>query len=97
MSNGLAIAAVTAILKNLLENELVKSRAMATLGEIAVTALPLDLVSSSSNDRPQLNLFLYQITQNRNADWIARERGRESCKKLGSDRAVSLQDLHILR
>ncbi|MBE9010668.1 DUF4255 domain-containing protein [Pseudanabaenaceae cyanobacterium LEGE 13415] len=78
MGNGLVIAAITAVLKDLLETGLVKSAAMSTLGDVAVTALPLDRVSGGSEERIQLNLFLYQITQNRNADWIARERGRNA-------------------
>lgn len=87
MSNGLAIAAITAVLKDRLETGLVKNAVLSTLGDVIVTALPLDRIHANSEERIQLNLFLYQITQNRNADWIARERGRTMAKPANFDAA----------
>ncbi|PSB29994.1 Pvc16 family protein [Chlorogloea sp. CCALA 695] len=68
MSNGLAIAAITAILKNLLENGLVQNSALSSMGNVLVTTLPPDQISIGVDGQPQLNLFLYQVSQNRNAD-----------------------------
>jgi Pvc16 N-terminal domain len=71
MSNVLSIAAVTAVIKDLLENGLVSDAIVSTMGDVVVTALPPDRVSVEADERPQLNLFLYQISPNRNADWSA--------------------------
>ena len=68
MSNGLAIAAVTAIFKNLLEDGLVQNVALSSMGNVLVTTLPPDQISIGVDGQPQLNLFLYQVSQDRNAD-----------------------------
>lgn len=68
MSNALAIAAVTAVFKNLLEDGLVQNAALSSMGNVLVTALPPAQISIGVDDRPQLNLFLYQVSQDRNAD-----------------------------
>jgi Pvc16 N-terminal domain len=69
MSNVLSISAVTAVFKDLLENGLVSDAIVSSMGDVVVTALPPDRVSVEADERPQLNLFLYQISPNRNADW----------------------------
>ena len=68
MSNGLEIAAITAVFKNLLENGLVQNAALSSMGNVLVTTLPPDQISVGVDGQPQLNLFLYQVSQNRNAD-----------------------------
>jgi Pvc16 N-terminal domain len=68
MSNGLAIAAVTAVFKNLLEDGLVQNSALSSMGNVPVTTLPPDQISIGVDGQPQLNLFLYQVSQNRNVD-----------------------------
>lgn len=68
MSNGLAIAAITAVLKNLLEDGLVQNTALSSMGNVLVTTLPPNQISIGVDDQPQLNLFLYQVSQNRNVD-----------------------------
>jgi hypothetical protein len=73
MSNALSIAAVTAVLKDLIENNLVKDAIATTLGDVIVTALPPDRITQGTDERAQLNLFLYQVSQNRNADWVSGE------------------------
>jgi hypothetical protein len=78
MSNGLAIAAVTAVLKNVLEDGLVQNSALSSIGNVLLTTLPPDKVSIGADGQPQLNLFLYQVTQNRNADWMGRDRNHQS-------------------
>lgn len=73
MSNALSIAAVTGVIKYLLENGLVSDAIASSVGDVIVTALPPDRISVGSDERAQLNLFLYQVTQNRNADWVSKE------------------------
>ncbi|MBW4457247.1 MAG: DUF4255 domain-containing protein [Nostoc indistinguendum CM1-VF10] len=73
MSNVLSIAAVTAVLKALLENGLVSDPITASVGDVIVTALPPDRISVEADERAQINLFLYQVTQNRNVDWLSQE------------------------
>jgi hypothetical protein len=68
MSNGLAIAATTAVFKNLLEDGLVQNSALSSMGNVLVTTLPPDQISIGVDGEPQLNLFLYQVSQNRNAN-----------------------------
>lgn len=73
MSNALSIATVTAVIKNLLENGLVGDTIAASVGDVLVTALPPDRIQVGSDERAQINLFLYQVTQNRNVDWVSQE------------------------
>lgn len=73
MSHTLSLVTVTAVLKDLLENGLVNDAIAASIGDVIVTALPPDRISVGTDERAQLNLFLYQVTQNRNADWIGQE------------------------
>jgi hypothetical protein len=63
MSNALAIAAITATLKHLLQ----AIAADGDLNDAAVTILPLDK-ARGNNTANQLNLFLYQIQ--RNPAWV---------------------------
>lgn len=71
MSNVFSIAAVTATIKDLLENGLVSDAIVSSMGDVMVTALPPDRISIEADERPQLNLFLYQVLPNRNADWLS--------------------------
>lgn len=74
MSNVLAIAAVTQLLKDLLNNALIDGDASQALGaDFTVTALPPDRVvaDAGENQTTQLNWFLHRITEDpslRNAD-----------------------------
>jgi hypothetical protein len=63
MSNPLAIAAVTAALKDLLNNGLL-SHDLSSIGSFSVTALPPDRIATGQNEPNQLNLFLYHLTPN---------------------------------
>lgn len=79
MSNALSIAAVTATIKNLLENGLVGDAIAASVGDVLVSAIPPDKIQVGTDERAQINLFLYHVTQNRNVDWISPEfRNRHS-------------------
>ncbi len=99
MSNALAIAAVTAVLKDLLENGLVSDSITTSVGDVIVTALPPDRISVGTDERAQLNLFLYQVSQNRNADWVSRELRQHSPRLMGEPRSTNpplALDLHYL-
>jgi Pvc16 N-terminal domain len=68
MSNALAIASVTAVLKNLLNNGLTNQDISATVGSFTVSALSPDRIDiTTPGQQSQLNLFLYQVTPN--AGW----------------------------
>jgi hypothetical protein len=58
---GLAIASVTAVLKDLLGTALIGYSGMAGLGDVIVTAIPPDRITAGAEERPQLNLFLYRV------------------------------------
>lgn len=81
MSNALAIAGVTAVLKDLLNNGLIDHNVTGAVGgNVTVTALPPDRVfAAGTQEGNQLNLFLHQVTPNpgwRNAGLPSRdERG----------------------
>jgi hypothetical protein len=99
MSNLLSIAAVTAVLKVLLENGLVSDPIAASVGDVIVTALPPDRISVEADERAQLNLFLYQVTQNRNVDWVSQEFRNRHSPINGNPRSLTpplALDLHYL-
>jgi hypothetical protein len=65
LSTALAIAGVTATLKDLLNNGMIDGNVSGLLGSsVLVTDLPLDRVAASGSQGPQLNLFLHRITFN---------------------------------
>ena len=107
MSNVLAIAAVTQLLKDLLNDALINGDASQALGaDFTVTALPPDRVVSENPEQQgtQLNLFLHRITPNaalRNSDLPTRDSGgRLLCRpRLALDlhyilTAVAAEELH---
>lgn len=65
MANALAIASVTALLKDLLNDGLINQNVDA-LFNFQVTAQPPDRISDAGNGLPinRLNLFLYRVTPN---------------------------------
>jgi Pvc16 N-terminal domain len=64
MSSALGIAAVTAVLKNLLDNRLIEQGVAGRLGDVTVSALPPDRIATGADEKSQLNLFLYRLTPN---------------------------------
>src|SRR5215831_12066323 len=65
MSSALALASVTAVLKDLLENGLARGGVTSKIGgDTSVSALPPDRVTAGAEERAQLNLFLYAVTAN---------------------------------
>lgn len=79
MSNALAIAGVTAVIKDLLDSGMIDEAITDILGAgVTVTSMAPDTVSLDNNDSPQLNLFLHQVTPNvawRNAALPSRDAG----------------------
>jgi len=65
MSSALAIASVTAVLRDLLNNGLVNHDVQATVGSASVSATSPDRIDKDEPSR--LNLFLYQVSPN--ASW----------------------------
>jgi hypothetical protein len=96
MSNALAIAGVSAVLKDLLDNGLIDHQVTDVLGAgVTVSSLAPDVVPIEGNNlAPRLNLFLHQVTPN--AAW--RNVDLPSCNASGrrvSNPPLAL-DLHYL-
>lgn len=65
MSNALGIAAVTAVLRDLLQNGLIDHDVSGTLGDVDVFTRPPDLVPESTSETgSKLNLYMYQVMPN---------------------------------
>jgi hypothetical protein len=104
MSSALAIAAVTAVLKNLLDNRLIEQGVATSLGDVTVSALPPDRIATGADEHSQLNLFLYRVTPNsgwRNRSAAARNGNNgsnaEHKEAAGASKPVPLAlDLHYL-
>jgi hypothetical protein len=68
MSNALALAGVSAVLKDLLNNGLIDHDISGAVGgPVTVTVQSPDRVKTGDDEKPQLNLFLYQVSPN--AGW----------------------------
>lgn len=64
MSNAFVIGAVTAVLKNLLDNATVHEPLVSSIGSVKVTAISPDQIKLESSDYVRLNLFLYHVEPN---------------------------------
>jgi hypothetical protein len=94
MSSALAIASVTALLKNLLDDGMVDDTVVGTVGNVKVSAVAPDLIALTGDAASQLNLFLYQVSPNpgwRNAGLPSRDARGERL----SNQPLAL-DLHYL-
>ncbi len=60
----MAIATVTAVLKDLLNDGLVNSDLSASVGTVTVSGLPPDRIGTGADEPSRLNLFLYKVTAN---------------------------------
>jgi len=65
MSSPLAIGAVSAVLRNLLDNGLIQTGPVGA--PVNVSAVAPDTINLETEDQPRLNLFLYHVTPN--AGW----------------------------
>lgn len=80
MSSALAVASVSFVLVDLLNNGLIDRDIGSSLGEVIVTALAPDRVDEQRNTKSALNLFLYNVTQNeawRNVNYPSRNAAGE--------------------
>jgi hypothetical protein len=96
MSNALALAGVTAVLRDLLDSGMIDHAVTDTMGQgVTVTALAPDLVPLEGTDAtPRLNIFLHQATPNaawRNMALPSRDRNGERLR----NQPLAL-DLHYL-
>ena len=92
MSTALAIASVTAVLKHMLGNTLVQQPTVTSMGDLIVTALPPDRVLGGTEERTQLNLYLYRLTPN--SSW---RRGEVfASRKTSQENPPLALDLHYL-
>lgn len=78
MSDALAIAGVTAVLKDLLDNGMIDGSISEKLGNVKVTSLAPELITLTTSDPARVNLFMYHITFNQG--WR-----NEDLPSLGSD------------
>lgn len=93
MSSPLAIGAVSAVLRNLLDNGIVEQVALGTTVSVTATA-PDTIKLESPDDPPQLNIFLHQVTPN--SGWRNRDLPSRSAKgERQTNQALAL-DLHYL-
>ena len=78
VSNALAIASVTAVLKDLLNNGVIDHQLSGVVGEVTVSALPPDrLLVAGEQETSRINLFMYHVTPNpgwRNVGLPSRQR-----------------------
>lgn len=97
MSSALAIAGVTAVLRDLLNDGLINHNVSGVLGStVTVSALPPDrLAPSNGTENSQLNLFLHQVTPN--AGWRnERLPSRDSSGRSRLSNPPLALDLHYL-
>jgi hypothetical protein len=97
MSTALAIAGVTAVLRDLLNDGLINHNVSGTLGNsVTVSVLAPDrVVPASGNETSQINLFLYLVTPN--AGWRNEQLpSRDASGRLRLTNAPLALDLHYL-
>jgi uncharacterized protein DUF4255 len=93
VSSPLAIGAVSAVLRNLLDNGIVEQVALGTT--VNVTAMAPDAIKlDSPDDPPQLNIFLHQVTPN--PGWRNRELPSRSANGDRLTNPPLALDLHYL-
>ncbi len=97
MSTALAIAGVTAVLRDLLNDGLINHNVSGTLGNsVTVSVLAPDrVVPASGSETSQINLFLYLVTPN--AGWRNEQLpSRDATGRLRLTNAPLALDLHYL-
>ena len=94
MSTALAIASVTAVLRDLLNDGLIDHDVSASVGNVEVTALPPDRLETGTSEKSLLNIYMYRAEPSaawRNRDLPSRDRAGERT----ASPALAL-DLHYL-
>jgi hypothetical protein len=83
MSTALGIAAVTAVIKDLLQNGVIDGTITEAVGEVLVSAQPPDRIKADATERSQLNLFMYHVVPNaawRNVELPSRDASGRSIR-----------------
>ncbi|NVH74220.1 DUF4255 domain-containing protein [Paraburkholderia sp. JPY432] len=93
MSSPLAVAAVSAVLKDLLNDGLINND-LAAIGSFSVSCLPPDRVVTGDTEPNRLNLFMYQVTPNQGWANVGLA-SRTASGELASNPPLAL-DLHYL-
>lgn len=94
MSNALALASVTAVLKDLLNDGLVNAN-LDAIGQFAVTSLPLDRVADRDDDPVnRLNIYMWNAT--RNAAWSTQRLPARNPEGARLDSPYLALDLHFV-
>jgi hypothetical protein len=58
----LSIAGITAVLRHILANELIRYASVTRLGDVIVSVLPPDRITVGTDEPNQLNVFMYRVT-----------------------------------
>jgi hypothetical protein len=90
----LAIASVTAVLKDLLGNGLIKYSAVTRLGDVTVSVLPPDRIAVGADEASQLNLFMYRVTPH--TTWREAPRVEGAAARNSTHGSRLTLDLHYL-
>lgn len=93
MSNALAMAAVTAVLKDRLNDGLMNAN-FDSIGQFSVTSSPPDKLESDTTPANRLNLYLWNAT--RNAAWANQRLPARSSDGSRIDNPLLALDLHYL-
>lgn len=93
MSNALAIAGVTAILRDRLNDGLLNAN-LDSLGQFSVTSSPPDLLSGDADPVNRLNIYLWNVT--RNAAWSSQRLPARSAAGERIDNPFLALDLHYI-
>lgn len=94
MANALALASVTAVLKDLLNDGLANAN-LDAIGQFSVTSLPLDRVTSADDDPiNRLNIFMWHAT--RNAAWSSQRLPARSADGARIDSPYLALDLQFI-
>lgn len=83
---------MTASIKQLLGNELVRQLADTPLSDVAITALPPDRIPTGGDERAQINIYLYQVSPNSSRY----DAGRARTEISSADHVPLALDLHYL-
>jgi hypothetical protein len=94
VSDGLAIASVTAVLRGVLREAVMSSPAAPLLGDVAVSALPPDRVSVEGAEPTRLNIFLFRVSAS--AAWRGLDAPKHSTAGQRTTNAPLALDLNYL-
>jgi hypothetical protein len=89
----LAIASVTAVLREFLANGLIRYSPVAGLGDVNVTAMPPDRITVGSEEPNQLNLFMYRVAPHAALAKHGGNRGSPGTRRNGHRLALNLHYL----